>query len=51
MVREMRDGRPNGLQYLREQELSDQQMARQQISYLINALGSDDNLDAEPEHG
>jgi hypothetical protein len=24
---------------------------RQQISYLINALGSDDSLDTEPEHG
>jgi hypothetical protein len=51
MVREMRDGRPNGLQHLREQKLSDQQMVRQQILYLINTLGSDDSLDTEPEHG
>jgi len=47
----MRDGWPNGLQHLREQKLSGQQIVRQQISYLINALGSDDSLDTEPEHG
>lgn len=47
----MLDGRPNGLQHLRKQKSSGQQIVRQQISYLINALGSDEGLDTEPEHG
>ena len=51
MVRKMCDGWPNGLQHLHEQKLSSQQIVRHKISYLINALGSDDSLDTKPEHG
>ncbi len=53
VVREMGDGGPNGLQHLREQRSSSQQMVPlgQRISYLINAFRTDDSLDTEPEHG
>ncbi len=49
----MGDGGPNGLQHLREQRSSSQQMVPlgQRISYLINAFRTDDSLDTEPEHG
>lgn len=43
-------GWPNGLQHLSEQ-LGLRRIMRQQPSYLINALGTDESLDTEPEHG
>jgi hypothetical protein len=44
-------GWPNGLQYLGEQRLGLRQIVRQQTPYLINALGTNESLDTEPEHG
>jgi hypothetical protein len=44
-------GWPNGLQHLSEQTLGLRRIVRQQTSYLVNALGTDESLDTEPEHG
>jgi hypothetical protein len=44
-------GWPNGLQHLSNQKLGLRRIVRQHSSYLINALGTDESLDTEPEHG